>query len=109
MPFKTYEYEHRIVAFIDILGFAEKIKQTENETNPEEAATILKDLTDSLQILKRLISKSIEDEELPLGTMASMFSDTIVVSVPKTQSYGVLYLFELLKTLQIRLIQRAIL
>jgi hypothetical protein len=109
MPFRTYNYEHRIVAFIDILGFAEKIKLTVSETKPAEAQEMLKSLSDALQLLQHGILQSIDDKELPIGTKASMFSDTIVVSVPKAESAGVLHLFELLKELQIKLIFKNIL
>lgn len=109
MPFKYRQYEDRIVAFIDILGFSEKIKATESEDKPQAAATMLKNIQEAVLFFQRKIKKAIEEVDLPNGTTASMFSDTIVVSIPKAQSAGVLYLFELLKELQINLLMKDIL
>lgn len=106
MPFV---YEDRIVAYIDILAFADKIKLTENEVKPVEAAQMLNSLTSSVRFLQKRISKSIQDSELPTGTLASMFSDTIVISIPKAESNGALHLFEILKELQIQSIEKNIL
>lgn len=109
MPFRHKEYEDRIVAFIDILGFSEMIKLTDRDDRPEDAKIMLNNLLNTLMFLQRKIKESIELKELPAGTMASIFSDTIVVSIPRMETQGLLYLFELLKTLQIKLIKNDIL
>lgn len=109
MPFKFRNYEERIVAFIDILGFADKIRITENEDKPEEAEVMLRNLSEAVRFFQLKIKKAIDEQGFPVGTIASMFSDTIVVSIPKAESEGVLYLFELLKELQINLLMKDIL
>lgn len=109
MPFIFKNYEDRIVAFIDILGFAEKIKVTEKEDEPMESEAMLRNLSEAIRFFQIKIKKAIEESELPPRTIASMFSDTIVVSIPKAESEGVLYLFELLKELQINLLMKDIL
>lgn len=109
MPFRFRNYEERIVAFIDILGFAEKIKVTEKEDEPEVAEAMLRNLSEAVRFFQTKIKKAIEELDLPGRTIASMFSDTIVVSIPKAESAGVLYLFELLKELQINLLLKDIL
>ena len=76
---------------------------------PDEAVKMLRNLSDAVRFLQDKITGAINDLELPEGTIASMFSDTIVVSILKTESAGVLYLFELLKELQINLLMKDIL
>lgn len=104
-----YKYADRIIAFIDILGFSEKIKITDNKDKPEEAREMLTNLSSAVRFFQKKIKEAIEDILLPAGTIASMFSDTIVVSIPKDESGGALYLFELLKELQINLLFKNIL
>ena len=96
-------YDDRIIAYLDILGFHEKIKETERESleTGGESKT-LEFLISSLSYLQGEIRAAIENLELPPGTIATMFSDTIVVSIPKAQSVGVLHLFAILKGLQIK-------
>jgi hypothetical protein len=104
-------YEYRIVAFIDILAFSEMIKATDTDDPKKEddAKAMLDKLQEVVKFLQTDISKAISKHDLPSGTKASMFSDTVVVSIPKAESRGVWRLFQLLKKLQIKLIGNDIL
>jgi hypothetical protein len=104
-------YEDRIVAFIDILAFSEMIRitDTNDENKQEEATLMLIKLQNVIRFLQSGITKAISNKKLPSGTRASMFSDSIVISIPKAESRGVWTLFKLLKELQIRLIFQNIL
>ena len=105
------KYEDRIVSFIDILAFKEMIKVTDSK-DPEketEATSMLNKLQDVISTLQTEITDAISHRNLPQGTKASMFSDSVVVSIPKAESRGVLTLFKLLKKLQIRLLTQDIL
>src|ERR1041385_2776088 len=104
-------YEYRIVAFVDILAFSEMIKATDTDDPKKEddAQAMLDKLQEVVKFLQTDISKAISKHDLPSGTKASMFSDTVVVSIPKAESRGVWRLFQLLKKLQIKLIGNDIL
>ena len=104
-------YEYRIVAFIDILAFSEMIKATDSDdpAKADEASAMLNKLQEVIKFLQSEIKKSISRHDLPSGTNASMFSDSVVVSIPKAESRGVWRLFQLLKKLQVKLIANNIL
>ena len=105
------EYENRIVAFIDILAFSEMIKATDTEDpkKAKDASEMLDKLQQVIKLLQSEIKKEIAKGDLPNGTAASMFSDSVVVSIPKAESRGVWLLFQLLKRLQVKLIGNSIL
>lgn len=104
-------YEYRIAAFIHILAFSEMIKATDSDDpkKHEEVQAMLHKLQEVIRFLQSEIKKAIAKHDLPNGTTASMFSDTVVVSIPKAESRGVWRLLQLLKKLQIKLITNDIL
>lgn len=109
MPYRNKEYEDRFIAFIDILGFSEMIKATDNDDKPEEANENLNILLNALNTLQVEIKEAINSRELPEGTIASIFSDTIVISLLRMETYGLLNLFEILKRLQVTLLYKNVL
>lgn len=100
------QYQNRIVAYIDILGFKETIKKTEGATGDKN---LLLNLINVIDILKDEVERAISKGEFPPGTTASMFSDCIVVSIPTRESRGAYCLFMILKKLQVQLIRHEIL
>lgn len=69
------EYENRIVAFIDILGFSEMIRNSEE--NEDVFITVHKALEEIRNINRNLQS---ETREKSLGRQEALFSDNIVIS-----------------------------
>ncbi|MCK8824685.1 hypothetical protein [Fuchsiella alkaliacetigena] len=81
MSDKEVEYKEQIVAFIDIMGFSNLIKQA-NE-NKSEAVEIIKNLKDSISscVERNLSSKlSPKDESLKIDPKFKIFSDCISIS-----------------------------
>jgi len=113
MPHKIKEtYDKRLVAFIDILGFKNLIDKTEakgTEDSNKQALETIKKLQQVIYSFQNRIRSAINKNELPDGTIASMFSDTIVVSIPKQESIGIIALFKIIKYTQVELISKNIL
>ncbi|MEJ7559853.1 MAG: hypothetical protein WKF66_16195 [Pedobacter sp.] len=101
------DYEDRIIAFIDILGFRTMINATIKEDVVQQDK--LKELIDGLSLMQDEFNKVIKDSELPYSFMITYFSDSIVLSVKRVNSLGLLTVFEILKKIQIKLIERKIL
>jgi len=102
-------YQNRIVAYIDILGFTELIKQTINENDPEFAARKLNILYGIVKNIRAYMSAARNKRHLSGNCAVTMFSDTIIFSQPKTESLGVLAMFDVIKRLQINMLQKGIL
>jgi hypothetical protein len=104
---KKLTYEDRIVAFIDILGFRQMINETikDDIVNQDKIDILAAVLT----MIKVEFEKVAEDSELPYSFMITYFSDSIVLSVRRDYNIGLLTIFEILKRIQIRLIDRKIL
>lgn len=76
---KHYTYEQRIVCFIDILGFSNRIKQTEKST--PEAVRLLDKTCDALDLLdtyRQIMTEKTFNEDI----MVTQFSDSIVITFP---------------------------
>jgi hypothetical protein len=103
-----YLYEDRIVAFIDILGFKQKISNTYKEGNIIFQSEIDK-ITNAYEIIRdflRLnetndaIKKSLDKER-----KVTIFSDSIVISFPCTQTSEIFFTLHDLQLLLAQLIQ----
>lgn len=101
------EYEDRIVAFIDILGFRNMIDATVKDDVVQQ--TKLQLLIDSLALMQEEFSKVVDHSELPYSFLITYFSDSIVLSLKRHNSLGLITVFEILKRIQIRLIKKKIL
>jgi hypothetical protein len=106
MPVK---YQNRIVAYIDILGFTEMIKQTIREDSPETSAQRLNTIFNIVANFQRYFDAIKTKRGLKDNCAITMFSDLIVFSQPQSESAGVLAMFEALKRLQINMLARNIL
>jgi hypothetical protein len=100
-------YEDRIIAFIDILGFGAMIAETVK--NDTVQADKVRSLVAVLSLIKNEFRKVEDDAELPDSFRITYFSDSIVFSLPRHNSLGLLTVFEILKRIQIKLIARNIL
>lgn len=103
------KYEHRIVAYIDILGFSEMIKQTVNENKPELAQKQLDAIHSVVTSIRTYVNSAKNKVLLGGHCQITMFSDTIVFSIPKAESARVLAMFRVLKRLQISMLTKNIL
>jgi len=104
---ENYQYEDRIIAFIDILGFRALINETVKDNVIQQEK--LNDLVEVLTLIKKEFGKVHKDAELPYSFMITYFSDSIVLSVKRHNNIGLLTIFEILKRIQIKLIERKIL
>ena len=85
---KNYTYEQRIVCFIDILGFSNRIKHTAKETT--EAAQLLDDTCDALDLLntyQQIMWYKTDIENIKV----TQFSDSIVITFPWKENDDSLY------------------
>jgi len=102
-------YEKRIVAFIDILGFAQKLKNTQsvsNEGKIEDNEKEIKNLVSAFARIRELIGIDEPIEGVAQSRMVTQFSDSIVISFdPKEESKEFEYLLGELLFLQIDLLK----
>ncbi len=99
-------YENRIVAFIDILNFKNKIKATEDK-DEVKAESQLNKLIYVLEYIQKEFAKIVKNNQLAF--QVTMFSDSVVFSVREHNSLDFIAIVELLKKLQINLIKEDIL
>jgi len=100
----NYSFENRIVVFIDILGFAEKINQAKSDP------LYLNNLCKALYSIQCYIKEAETDLEFNKETTSiTQFSDSVVISVKLENSYDILAIFKLLKRIQVNLVQDQIL
>lgn len=104
----AFEYEERIVAFIDILGFRSLVNGTIDRETSEVDNDKLKILGDSLMLIKRGFKDSLEDLQKSSDFQITYFSDSIVVSFPSSVE-NLSIVFKTLKGIQIELIEKGIL
>ncbi len=97
------KYEDRIVAFIDILGFANIIKGTIHS----DAA--LSDLVSTLNYVQGYFQRVRQNYKDPKILQLTQFSDTLVMSVSMKDSAEMISIFRHLKNLQINLIHKNLL
>ena len=102
-----YEYEKRIIAFIDILGFKSKISETSSKT--VEANNKLGNLCDALLFKEAYLMEAQQNDDLPLTSNLTQFSDSIVISLKIEDSYKTLDIIALFKRIQINLLHSKIL
>jgi hypothetical protein len=102
-----YEYEERIIAFIDILGFRALINETVKDDITQQDK--LNELVGTLALIKSEFKKMHKNGELPYSFVITYFSDSIVLSLKQHNSLGLIPIFETLKRIQIMLIERKIL
>lgn len=103
------KYEHRILAYIDILGFSEMIKRTVNDKNIELAQKQLDVLHSVVSSIRTYTNSTRNKSLLGNGSQITMFSDTVVFSIPKAESARVLAMFRVLKRLQMSMLAKGIL
>lgn len=100
-------YEERIIAFIDILGFRNLVNETVEKDFVNQAK--LTSLVKALNLINEEFESLIRAGELPYSFMITYFSDSIVLSLPKVNTVGLLSVFEVLKRIQIKLVNFEIL
>ena len=99
----TFNYEQRIVAFIDILGFENIIKSTTKSQGE------LDNLGNALNYIHQYFISVQSNYPDPSTIQLSQFSDSIVISISMKNSNEALAIFKHLKTIQINLLNRKIL
>lgn len=109
ITFIHMKYEQRIIAYIDILGFSEMIKHTDREDHPDTSQQQLDDLLTVISTIKNHMNTAATKRVLQGSCCITMFSDTVVLSLPKAQSAKVIAMFEVLKKLQITMLSKGIL
>ena len=95
-------YENRIVGFIDILDFRNKIKVTEDKDVAKAQLQLCK-LINVLDYIQHEFSKAVDNNQTAF--QVTMFSDSIVFSVRKYDGIDFITIVELLKKIQINLIK----
>lgn len=103
------KYEERIVAFIDILGFRAFVNETIDKNSSIVHEDKLKNLIDSLLLIKTEFQTHQENSELSSSFIITYFSDSIVFSIKSTVVNDLIEVFEILKRIQIRLVDKGIL
>lgn len=89
---ENLEYEERIIAFIDILGFKALIDST-NTDDAESNTTAIKKMFDIYtEIENSLHEKLQEEDEILEGLKITRFSDCIVISFPEKQRDALFFL-----------------
>jgi len=76
-------YENRIVAFIDILGFSNIIKETAGQFGSpknENSGISVKELFKAFYRIRYLMGVSEPSDDVPLSRKVSQFSDSIFIS-----------------------------
>ncbi len=99
----SYKYDNRIVAFIDILGFAGKISKSKSDNSS------LNQLCEAIYSIQDYIKEAQDDFDLPDTSNVTQFSDSIVISLKMEDSYKMLSIFQLLKKIQVNLLRENIL
>lgn len=86
-------YEKRFVAFIDILGFTEKVNESRSDASIEEQLNrCMKFIEEIRQIKTEAFGIDTKNDEIQIST----FSDSIVISYPEKHPGG---LFDILMTI----------
>lgn len=99
-----HSYENRLVAFIDVLGFAEKISKSKTD------GVFLNKLCNAVYSIQDYIKEAQTDLDLsPETSNVTQFSDSVVISIKMEDSYQILAIFQLLKRIQVNLIRDQIL
>jgi hypothetical protein len=78
------KYETRIIAFLDILGFTGKVRNSQG--NEED----IKAIYDALLDIKRLFLS--DDSYKKFGTEITQFSDSLIISINENQNGGIYYM-----------------
>jgi len=98
-----FQYEDRLVAFVDILNFAGKIAKSDTDSEA------LDNICSTIQYVNDYFNKAKEDYYPANLLNITQFSDFIVISVKMDFSKEMLSIFSHLKTVQINLIKKNIL
>lgn len=106
-------YDKRIVAFIDILGFAQKLEGTQlenNNKNKKDNEKEIKNLVSAFERIRELMGIDEPIEGAAKSRMVTQFSDSIVISFDlRNESKEFNYLLGELLFLQIELVKYNIL
>lgn len=102
MPYlKDYQYEERIVCFIDVLGFSDRIKQT--ESGPD-GSKVLSDTCNALNLMGSFMAKLLKRNQAE-DMRVTQFSDSLVISFPlKDPECNILSVFSTIKFIQVMLL-----
>lgn len=101
------QYEERIIAFIDILGFRSLINATVKDEIVQQDK--LQSLIEVLSLIKDEFNIVSNNSELPYSFEITYFSDSIVLSLNRDYSLGLLTIFDILKRIQVKLVEKKIL
>ena len=99
-------YEDRIVCFLDILGFADHIRDTIRQDGSEDEDRI-KNIAAAFEIIRYLLD--IDKPEKREGKEVTQFSDSIVISFPIGEESGVFHALLEILWVQINLVLRTML
>jgi len=98
---KEYKYEERVVCFIDVLGFSDRIKQTENEPN---GSKVLSDTCNALNLMDTFMANLLK-KNYAKDMRVTQFSDSLVISFPlKESEYNILSALYTIKSIQVMLL-----
>lgn len=78
-------YQHRIIAFIDIIGFTQNVRLSDSDENK------VKLLYDSLHHINQLFLQDVVYNQL-FDTQVVQFSDSLIISIKENQPGGLKYL-----------------
>ena len=99
-------YEDRVVCFLDILGFADHIRDTIRKDGSDHEDHI-KNIADAFEIVRYLLD--IDKPEEREGKEVTQFSDSIVISFPIDEESGVFNALLEILWVQINLVLRGML
>jgi hypothetical protein len=94
------KYERRIVAFVDILGFRKKIKETEGS---DDGFNHIENLVKGFNLIEKAIRENFS-QEIISGIQVSTFSDSIILSFPVEIEDALFHTVNTLSWLQMNLL-----
>ena len=99
----TIKYEDRVVCFLDILGFGEKVRHTLKD-NKSIITQNVDEITEALQAARNVLD--IDKKDYEGSTQITQFSDCIVISFLTKDQSGVFYNFEYILWVLIELLKK---
>jgi hypothetical protein len=86
-------YQERVVAYIDILGFSEKIKNTIDKNTKEEIEPKTNKINNFFENIFETKRKIFQINNIESSRMISNFSDSVVISYLLEEDEGIFHLF----------------
>jgi hypothetical protein len=99
-------YEDRVLCFVDVLGFRSQIQET-IDSQGNNVSQKIRNIADAFLHIRDLLDVDKPDEKR--GRAVTQFSDSIVISFPKTEKSEVFWTINELLNIQISLVFRGML